>query len=109
MCYIDTDSFVFYIKPEDIHSDIAKNVEVGFDTLNYELDRSLPKENEKVIGLIKDELGEKDMKYFFRLRAKMFSYSMEDNGEYKKSKSYKKACHKKPLNFKDYKNCLKGT
>ena len=99
MLYIFGDRFVFYIKTEDIHSDIAKNVDVGFDTLNYELDRSLPKENEKVIGLIKDELGEKDMKYFFRLRAKMYSYSMEDNGEYKKSKGYKKVCHKKAPQF----------
>ena len=39
------------------------------------------------------------MKYFFRLRAKMSSYSMEDNGEYKKSQGYKKVCHKKTPQF----------
>ena len=50
-CYMDTDSFIVYIKTEDIYADIAKDVETLFDTSNYKLDRSLPKEyNKKVIG-----------------------------------------------------------
>ena len=48
---MDTDSFIVYIKTEDIYADIAKDVETLFDTSNYKLDRSLPKEyNKKVIG-----------------------------------------------------------
>ena len=40
----------------DIYIDIAKDVETKFDTLNYKLDRPLPKDkNKKVIGLMKDE------------------------------------------------------
>ena len=38
LCYIDTDSFIVYIKAEDIYSDIAKDVETRSDTSNYELD-----------------------------------------------------------------------
>ena len=42
--------------------------------INYELDRSLPEaENEKVIGLTKNELGRKIMAKFIGLRAKTYS------------------------------------
>ena len=34
LCYMDTGSFVFYIKTEDIYSDIAKDVETRFNTSN---------------------------------------------------------------------------
>ena len=37
------DSFIVYIKTDDIYKDIAEDVETRFDTSNYELDRSLPK------------------------------------------------------------------
>ena len=36
---MDTDSFIVYIKTEDICSDIAKDVETRFDNWSYELDR----------------------------------------------------------------------
>ena len=39
LCYMDTDSFIVYIKPVNIYKDIAVDVETKFDTLNYELDR----------------------------------------------------------------------
>ena len=42
LCYIDMDSFIVYIKTEDIYSDTAEDVESRFDTSNYELDRPLP-------------------------------------------------------------------
>ena len=38
-----TYNFIFYIKTEDIYADIAKDVKKRLDTLNYELDRPLPK------------------------------------------------------------------
>ena len=34
---MDTDSFIVYIKTDDIYKDIAKDVETRFDTSNYEL------------------------------------------------------------------------
>ena len=71
MCYVDTDSFIVYIKTDDIYKDIAEDVETRVDTSNYELDSSLPKEkSKKVIGLMKDELGGKITTKFVRLRAK---------------------------------------
>ena len=43
LCYMDTDSFIVYIKIEDIYKDIAGDVETRFDTSILELDRPLPK------------------------------------------------------------------
>ena len=43
---LDTDSFIVYIKT-DIYKDIAEDFETRFDTSNYELDNSLPKEKIK--------------------------------------------------------------
>ena len=37
--YMNTDSFIVYIKTYDIYRNITKDVETRFDTLNYELDR----------------------------------------------------------------------
>ena len=43
LCYMDTDSFIAYIKTDDIYKDITADVETRFDTPNYELHRPLPK------------------------------------------------------------------
>ena len=70
LCYMNTDSFIVYIKTDDNYKDIAEDVETRFDTSNYELEcnsteRPIPKgKNKKVIGLMKDELGRKIMTKF---------------------------------------------
>ena len=70
LCYMDTDSFVMHIKANDFHKDIAGDVENRFDTSNYEANRPLPTgQNEKVIGLMKGELGGKIITEFVTLRA----------------------------------------
>ena len=43
---------------EDFFKEIADDVEKGFDTPDYKVDRPLPiGKNKKVIGLMKDELN----------------------------------------------------
>ena len=39
---MNADSFIKFIKIEDIYVDIAKDSETRLDTDNYEFDRSLP-------------------------------------------------------------------
>ena len=57
ICYMDTNSFIAHVKTDDIYKDIAEDVEKRFNTLNYEIDRPLPKgKNKKVVGLMKDKL-----------------------------------------------------
>ena len=60
-------------------------------TSNYELDRTISKgKNRKVTGLIKDELGGKIMTKFVELRAKTYSYLIDDVSEDKKKKKAQK-------------------
>ena len=110
LCYVDKDSFIIYIKTNDIYKDIAKDVEIRFDSSNSELDRPLPKaKHKKAIGLMKDELGRKIMANFVGLRAKTYSYLMDDGSEQRKAKGTKKCVIEKRLKFENYKNCWKGT
>ena len=76
--YMDIDSFIMHIKT-DLFKYIADDVEKRFDTSNYEVNRSLTtRKNKNVIGLMKDELGEKIMTKFVALRPKTYSYLMDD-------------------------------
>ena len=73
--YMDTDSLIMNIKTNDFCKDISYDVDKKFDTSNYECNRPLPTEkNEKVVGLIKDELGGKIITEFVTLRPKTYSY-----------------------------------
>ena len=93
-----------YVKTDDIDKDIAEDVEIRFDTSNYERDKPLPKEkNEKVIGLMKDKLEEQIMKEFIGLRAKIYSYLKENKYEIEKAKGTKKCVIKRKIKFQDYK------
>ena len=106
---MDTDSFIVYIKTDDIYRDIAENVESRFDT-NDELDRPLPKgKNKKVIGLMKDKLGGKIMTKFFGLRAKTYRYLIDNVSEGAKAKGTKKCVIKRKIKFENYKTCLVAT
>ena len=88
---MDTDSFIVYIKTDDLYKYIAEDVETGFDTSNFELDGPLPKgKNKKVIGLMKDKLRRKILTKFVRLRAKNCSYLIDDGSEDKKNQKPQK-------------------
>ena len=107
LCYMDTDSLIMNIKTKDFYKDIAQDVEERFDTSNYDVDRPLPKgKNEKVIGLMKDELGGGIITEFVALRPKTCSYMTDEFIEMKKAKGTKKCVIKKMLKFEDYKECL---
>ena len=58
---------------------------------------------------MKDDLGRKIMTKFVGLRAKTYSYWIDDGSENKKAKSRKKFVIKRKLKFENYKNCLEAT
>ena len=107
LCYMGTDSFIIYVKAEDIYKDIAEDVESRFNTSNYEVNRPLPMGKNKVIGMMKDELGGTILRKFVGLRPKIYSCIKDSNDKCKKSKGTKNCLLKRNLEFKDYKNCLK--
>ena len=107
LCYMDTDSFIMNIKTNDFYKYVSNNVENRFDASNYEVKRSLPTGKiEKVIGLMKDELGGKIITEFVTLRPKTYSFLTDDGKEDKKAKGTKKCIIKKMIKFNEYKKCL---
>ena len=53
LCYMDTDSFLYRINMKDWYNDIAPDVDIWFDTSNYDNDRPLPtgkKTTRKLLG-----------------------------------------------------------
>ena len=106
LCYIDTDSLVYYIKMEDFYANIAGDVKERLNTSGTD-DRPLPMEvNKKVIRLMKNELRGKTMSKFVALRPKLYAYKNLDNAEDKRCKGIKKCVVKKTVSFNDYKNYL---
>ena len=86
LCYMGTDSFIIYIKTENVDEGIADDVKKRFDKSNYEANRPLlTRKNKKVIGLTKDELGGKIMTVFVGLRPKTYSYLTDDCNNDKKA------------------------
>ena len=66
LCYMDSDSFIVYVKIDDIYEDITEDVES-----NYELEMPPPKvRNKKITGLMKDKLCGKIITEVSGLRAK---------------------------------------
>ena len=108
LCYMDTDSLIYDIETDDFYKDIADDIEDRFDTSGYNNNRPLPVgKNEKIIGLMKNELGGGIMKEFVTLRPKMYAYKV-GSSDSKKCKGIKKCVEKKTISFEDYKNCLFG-
>ena len=72
---MDTDSFIIHIKTGDIYEDIADDVEKRFNTSNYEVNWPLPTgiRNKKLIGLMKDELGERILIELQHIGQKLFN------------------------------------
>ena len=58
---------------------------------------------------MKDELGGKIMTQFVGLRAKTYSFFIDDDSEDKMQKAQKKCVIKRKFKFENFKNCLEGT
>ena len=89
LCYMDTVSFIIYVRTEDFYEDIANDVERQFDTSNYDKNDKRPLQigkNKKVIGFFKDELGGKIMKEFCALTGKTYAYLKDDDSKKKTAK-----------------------
>ena len=95
LCYMDSDSFVIYIKTEDFYEDIANDVERWFDTSNFDYNdkRRFPiGKDKKVIGIFKYEFGVKIMCEFCALRAQTYAYLINgyNDDDYDKEKTINK-------------------
>ena len=104
LCYTDTDSFIMHIKTDDFYKDISADVDKWFDTSNFNKNDNRPLEigkNKKVLGKFKDESGGKIMTKFVALRAKTYSFLIDEytDEDYEKNKIVNK-------NAKGTKKCV---
>ena len=109
LLFTDTDSFLYEIETEDFYKDIAGDVKDRFDTSEYKEGHpsGIPTGiNKKVLGMFKDEVKGKNIKEFVGLRAKLYSFIIEDGEENKKCKGVKKQVVKENITHEDYKTCL---
>ena len=109
LLFTDTDSFLYEIQTEDFYKDIAGDVKDRFDTSDYPEGHpsGIPTGiNKKVLGMFKDEAAGKVIKEFVGLRAKLYSYKMDEGKENKRCKGIKKAVVEKSISHEDYKTCL---
>ena len=109
LLFTDTDSFLYEIQTEDFYKDISGDVKDRFDTSDYPEGHpsGIPTGvDKKVLGMFKDEAAGKNITEFVGLRAKLYSYKMEEGKENKKCKGIKKAVVEKSISHKDYKTCL---
>lgn len=107
LLYTDTDSLIYEISNINIY-DIIKNNVQRFDTSDYGENNQfgIPLANKKKLGLMKDENNGKIVTEFVGLRAKMYSYKIQNtNHEVKKAKGVTSSALTK-LSFADYYNCL---
>ena len=110
LLFTDTDSLMYEIETEDFYKDISKDVKDRFDTSDYPENHpsGIPTGiNKKVLGMFKDEAAGKRIKEFVGLRAKLYSFIMEDGKENKRCKGVKKQVVESSITHEDYKTCLR--
>ena len=74
LCYMDIGTFIIHIKTKDVYKDNANYAERRFNTSDYDVSRPLPiGKNEKMNGLVKNELGGKIMTEVVALRSCLFN------------------------------------
>ena len=118
LCYTDTDGFIMHIKTDDFYKNISTDADKWFDTSNFNKndDRHLEiDKNKKALSKFKDEIGGKIMTKFCALRAKTYSFLIDEytDEDYeknrivnKKAKGTKKCVVKRKILFNNYLDSL---
>ncbi len=77
LLFTDTDSLCYEIQTDDFYKDISADVSEWYDTSNFDPNHpsGIPTGvNKKVVGMMKDECGGKQIIKFVGLRSKLYSY-----------------------------------
>ena len=114
---MDTDSFLLEIETDDFFEDTKCDLEDWFDTSNYDKNMLLPDEyrenadvNKKVIGKMKNKIGNGHMEEFIAFSPKVYAskqYIIDGSiKENRKARGTNKSVTKKTLSFDRYLDCL---
>ena len=94
------DSCIVQIKSEGVFEDLAEDVEIRFDTSNYEVHKALIiGKNKKEAGLMEGELGGKMMKELVALWPKMYISVIDDGCIDKNAKGTRKCVIEQEIKF----------
>ena len=109
LLFTDTDSLCYYVKTDDMYSDIANNKD-KYDLSDYPKSHPLYDEtNKKVVGKFKDESNSRPISEFVGLRSKMYAFTDPTNSkcvEKKTAKGIKKYVIKNNIRFQNYKDAI---
>ena len=101
---------MYKIETDDLLEDISKDVAENFDTSEFPSDHpkvqdgTIKRMNKKVLGMMKDETQGRPIVDFVGLRAKCYSFILEDTGK-RKCKGINKSVIKR-MEHKDWIKCL---
>ncbi len=103
LLYTDTDSLILHVRTENIHADMAQDME-RFDTSNFPKDHPLySTRNKKVVAKMKSKTANVHPQHFVGLRSKLYSLLVVSPGEEKlTAKGIKKSFAEKNLRHHNY-------
>ncbi|KYN15192.1 hypothetical protein ALC57_12602 [Trachymyrmex cornetzi] len=103
--YTDTDSLIYLLECENLYEDIKRDI-ARFDTSDYPERKvyDIPRVNNKIPGLMKDENCGVVITEYIALRAKMYALKVIAKSDTKRIKGVKK--NAKTITFDDYVRCL---
>jgi hypothetical protein len=106
LLFTDTDSLCYHVFTDDVHRDMAQNLD-EYDPSDYPCGQFLhSRTNAKVIGKFKDECNGEAVLEFCGLRAKMYSLQLPNNKEKKTAKGIQRGFVKKNIRHAEYRACI---
>src|SRR5437868_7564014 len=106
LCFTDTDSLLYEITTDDVYKDMQEDLHL-YDTSDYPTNHPLhSNKNNKIPGLMKDEMNGQIIEEFVGLRAKMYSVKLFGGKELKKAKGVPKNVVDKEIQHDNYKRSL---
>ena len=109
LLFTDTDSLCYAVKTEDFYKDISNDVHKMFDTTNYPENHPSGIStgvNKRVVGMMKDKSGDKQITEFAGLRSKLYAFKVWGEEEKKNCNGVNKNVVKKCMTLEYYKYCL---
>ena len=108
LCYMDTDSLIFYVQTDHFYKDISNDVNDWFDTSGYgNDDNRIPiGVNKKVIDKFEDELNWLAMTEFIELASKVYAYKYDNDKVDRRVKGINKCVKDRVLRFEHYSDAL---